>query len=147
VLRRFFAFTREWFQREVKAAMNILFNTSLITFSLGNTVALAIGAYLYQAGEMTIGTVYLLFHYTNMLIQPVERITQQLGDLQIAGACIGRINEILTEVTTLLDGRGEPLPPGPYPCHSKTSLSDTIQKYPFFRTSCCSLKKEKSLAC
>jgi ATP-binding cassette subfamily B protein len=115
VRHRFYDFTRTWYRREVKAAMmmNIVFNTSLIMFSMGNAIGLVIGAWLYQAGEMTIGTVYLLFHYTNMLVQPVEHITNQLGDLQKAGASIGRINAILEERPTILDGRGDPLSEGP----------------------------------
>lgn len=115
ILRRFFEHTRAWFRREVKAAtmINIVFNTSLIMFSVGTAVALAIGAYLYTSDAATIGTVYLLFHYTNMLVNPIERITTQLGDLQRAGASIGRINRILSERPTLVDGPGHPLPEGP----------------------------------
>lgn len=115
VLRRFFELTRGWFQREVKAALmiSLVFNSSLVMFSIGNAIAMAIGAYLYQIGDASIGTVYLLFHYTNMLVRPVERITSQMSDLQKAGASIGRINTIMNERSTILDGPGTPIPAGP----------------------------------
>ena len=49
-----------------------------------------------QGGEkpITIGAVYLIFHYTEMLSRPLEQIRTQLQDLQQAGAGIERVQEI-----------------------------------------------------
>ena len=115
VLLRFYEFTRAWFKREVKAALmiNIVFNTSLVLLVIATSAALATGAYLYQEGTLTIGGVYLLAHYTNMLVQPVQRLSTQLQDLQRAGASIGRIGELLETQSSLIETGGAALPPGP----------------------------------
>ena len=114
VLLRFYELTRAWFRREVKAALmiNIVFNTSLILLVIATSAALATGAYLYLEGTMTIGGVYLLAHYTHMLAQPIERLSNQLQDLQRAGASIGRISELLEMRSSLLETGDTVLPAG-----------------------------------
>ncbi len=70
------------------------FSTSLGLMSLGNALALGIGAYLFDLNAITIGTVYLIFHYTRLLIQPLEFLMLELIDLQKATASIARIEEL-----------------------------------------------------
>ena len=96
VMRRFFVLMRVLMRRSLKAAMmiNILLNSSILLFTLGNAVAFAVGAWLFQAGALTIGAVYLVFHYTNMLERPIHQITRQIEDLQKAGAGITRIQDL-----------------------------------------------------
>jgi ATP-binding cassette subfamily B protein len=96
VMRHFFRLMRELMNRSLKAALmiNILLNTSILLITLGNAVAFAVGAWLFQAQELTIGTVYIIFHYTNMLERPIRQITRQMEDLQKAGAGITRIREL-----------------------------------------------------
>ena len=43
---------------------------------------------------LTLASVYLIFHYTNMLGRPMERISQEMEQLQQAGASIARIREL-----------------------------------------------------
>ena len=92
--------------------INIVFNTSLILLVIATSAALATGAYLYLEGTMTIGGVYLLAHYTHMLAQPIERLSNQLQDLQRAGASIGRISELLEMRSSLLETGDTVLPAG-----------------------------------
>ena len=89
---------------------NVMVNTSMVLFALGNASALALGSYLYRDGTFTIGAVYLLFHYTNMLIRPIERITYQLDDLQRASASVGRVQELREIESKVKPGRGFSLP-------------------------------------
>jgi ATP-binding cassette, subfamily B, bacterial len=58
-------------------------------------VAFVVGAHLYRTGALTLGSVYLIFHYTNMLAQPIQRISQEIEQLQQAGAGVARIQELL----------------------------------------------------
>jgi ABC-type multidrug transport system fused ATPase/permease subunit len=44
---------------------------------------------------MTLGTAYLVFQYTRMLPQPLERINRQIQDLQRAAASAARVRELL----------------------------------------------------
>src|SRR5262249_10921820 len=82
-------------------------------FGLGMAFALALSAMLYRDGTLTIGAVFLVFRYTEMLRQPTEQIRDELQDLQQAGASLGRGEALLAAQPPLNDGPGDRLPPGP----------------------------------
>jgi ATP-binding cassette subfamily B protein len=106
VMRRFYELMRTLLQRSLKANMmfNILFNVYFMLFALGNATAFAVSALLYQQGLITIGGVYLIFFYTNMLDQPINTLVHEVQDLQKAGAGIARIQELLHIHSKLQDG-------------------------------------------
>ncbi len=81
-------------------------------FALGNALALGMGAYLWGRGELTIGTVYLIFYYTELLRQPIEQLRTQLQELQKSDASIARVSELFGTSTKLQDGVGTSIPPG-----------------------------------
>jgi ABC-type multidrug transport system fused ATPase/permease subunit len=106
---------RTLLQRSLKAGtmINILLNTMLLLFALGTAAAFAVGAWLFYAEVLTIGTVYLIFHYTNMLERPINQIVRQLEDLQKAAAGIARIQELIQTESRIEDaGRLDSLPVG-----------------------------------
>ncbi len=115
VLLRFFQLMRDVAQKQIKAGLmvNVMVNSSEMVFALGTASAFAVGAYVFEAGVVSIGTVYLIFNYTMMLIWPMQRITQQLQNLQQAAAGILRIQGLLEQHPTILDGDGPDLPLGP----------------------------------
>ncbi len=78
----------------------------IILFAIGTALSLGLGTYLYRGGMITIGTVYLLLSYTEMLRRPIEQITRQLSDLQQAAAGIGRVRALLAEQSAIVDGPG-----------------------------------------
>ena len=97
VLNKFYQLMRTLMRRSMKAAMmiNVLLNSMMMLFAIGIAIAFAVGGYLYFSDIVTIGTVYLIFHYTTMIERPITSITRQLEDLQRAGAGVSRIQEIL----------------------------------------------------
>lgn len=118
-MRRFYELARTFFRRELKAQAITMVSTSLsfILVTLGNATALLLSAYLFQAGDLTIGAVYLIFHYTNILTVPIQRISDQIEDLQKAGAGIARIQEFMALQPHVIDGPnrsdgGQRLPEG-----------------------------------
>jgi len=115
VLRRCAEVMRSWLAVTRKAQMRgyALVATSQGLFALGTIVAFALSAVLFWDGTLTIGTVYLIFRYTEMLRQPTEQIRNEVQDLQQADASIGRIEALLRTVPRLVDGPGVTLPPGP----------------------------------
>jgi ABC-type multidrug transport system fused ATPase/permease subunit len=115
VLRRCAEVMRSWLAVTRKAQMRgyALVASSQGLFALGTIVAFALSAMLFRDGTLTIGTVYLIFRYTEMLRQPTEQIRNEVQDLQQADASIGRIEALLSTVPRLVDGRGVALPPGP----------------------------------
>ncbi len=112
VMRQFQRLMREVLKRSLKAGLmvNILINVTLVLFALGNAAAFALGAVLFQREVITLGTVYLIFHYTTMLERPIRQLTRQLEDLQRAGAGITRIQELLHIQSKVQERTVGPLP-------------------------------------
>lgn len=106
---------RSWLAVTRRAQMRgyALVATSQGLFALGTIVAFALSAVLFMDGTLTIGTVYLIFRYTEMLRQPTEQIRNEVQELQQADASIGRIEALLSTAPRLVDGPGVTLPPGP----------------------------------
>jgi ATP-binding cassette subfamily B protein len=115
VLRRCAEVMRSWLAVTRKAQMRgyALVATSQGLFALGTIVAFALSAMRFMEGALSIGAVYLIFRYTEMLRQPTEQIRNEVQDLQQADASIGRIEALLSTAPRLADGPGAPLPPGP----------------------------------
>ena len=105
VMRRFHELMRSWYGKELKAGLmsSIMFSTTMFMFGVGSAVSLSLGAYLYFGGAISLGTVYLIFHYTQMLVMPINRFTQQLDSFQRASAAISRILELDAVRKTVLD--------------------------------------------
>jgi ATP-binding cassette, subfamily B, bacterial len=97
VMRGFYVYMRELLKRSLKAGLmvNLMLNSSILLFALATAAAFAVGAMRFYAGALTIGSVYIVFYYTNMLDRPINRIVRQLQDLQKAGASIVRVQELL----------------------------------------------------
>jgi len=114
VMRQFYELLRGWLplQRKAGLAGYTMWMSTLLLFAGGNAVAFALGAYLYQAGAITIGTVYIIFYYTELLRQPIEQIRTQLQELQKAGASIERVEELFHIQSRIADGPGTPIPVG-----------------------------------
>ncbi|MBV7327814.1 ABC transporter ATP-binding protein/permease [Chloroflexi bacterium TSY] len=84
-------------------------------------------AYLFQSGTMTLGSVYLVIHYTGLLNRPIQRIAQEIEQLQQAGAGVARIQEFLAENNRLAPPLSERLlPQGPL----SISFEDVSFSYP-----------------
>ena len=69
-------------------------------------LGLAVGAYLFWRGQITIGTVYLIWHYFWMVHIPIQAISREFEDLQRAGASIQRVRELLDTAPRVKDGPG-----------------------------------------
>ncbi len=114
-LHRLQGHSRHLLQRQ-RAAAVVGSATGLSTtvfLTLGTALALGVGAYRFTAGAITLGTVYVIFSYTELLRRPVEQITRQLQDLQQASAGLRRVSELLQLRPAISDGSGGPLPAGP----------------------------------
>ena len=114
VLRRCAELMRAWLVVTRRAGMRgyALVASSHGLFALGTVAAFALSAMLFRAGTLTLGTVYLIFRYTDMLRRPTEQLRNEVQDLQQADASIGRIEALLATAPRLHDGPGEALPPG-----------------------------------
>lgn len=115
VLRRWAKLMRDWLAARLRAQMRGygMIAASQGLFGLGMAFSLALSAMLYRDGTLTIGAVFLVFRYAEMLREPTEQIRNEVQDLQQAGASLGRIEDLLDRRSRLVDGAGNRLPPGP----------------------------------
>lgn len=115
VMERFYGFLRRMLPIRIRAFFGYgsIWITTIIVFALGNAAALAITAYLWKKGDLSIGTIYLIFYYTELLAQPIEKIRTQLEDFQKADASISRIRQLFAVESAVKDGPGAPIPDGP----------------------------------
>lgn len=97
VVRRFVELMRRFYRAEVAAFMvsNLGFVITNFLFLIGYALGLAIGAYLYIQGQVSIGTAFMVVFYIGMLSTPLENIREQAEDLQRASASIDRVGELL----------------------------------------------------
>jgi len=114
VLRRCAEVMRPWLAVTLKAGTwdYTMGATTQGLFALGTAVAFALSAMLFKSGTLTIGTVYLIFQYTELLRQPTEQIRDEVQDLQQADASMGRVEVLLGTASRLADGPGVALPLG-----------------------------------
>ncbi len=83
-----------------------------VMMTLGVGMALVIGYYLFRAGTITLGTVYLIVTYTNLLRRPIRELTQQVENLQNIGAATERLRELRAIQPKIIDGPGVPVAAG-----------------------------------
>ncbi len=114
VMWRFYHLLRRRLPPSRNAIMSIyaMVVTTILVFALGNAIAFVLGAYLWSTHVITLGTVYIIFYYTNLMIMPMEQIRGQLQDLQGAGAGLQRVQELLHTQPAIKDGIGTPLSAG-----------------------------------
>ena len=80
----------------------LLVMTNLL-FAIGTALMLGAGVILLRRGSMTVGTVVLLFQYTAMVRQPVQRIVDQFKEMQKAAAGASRVLALLREHPTIVE--------------------------------------------
>lgn len=114
VMQRFHKILQGWLPvyHQARFASTILWGTTNGIFTLGTAIALSVGAYLWNQNIITIGTVYILYYYTNLLSEPIEQIRNQFEVLQQAEASIYRIQDLLQVKSQLSAGGEQRLPQG-----------------------------------
>jgi ATP-binding cassette subfamily B protein/ATP-binding cassette subfamily C protein len=98
--------------RAARLVSNLTFAITNFLFVIGYGLGLAIGAYLYSQGSVSIGTAFLIVYYIGMLSAPLESIRQQAQDLQQASASIGRIGDLLALNPRVIETPRAKLPGG-----------------------------------
>lgn len=114
MIHRFTRIHREWLPLEVRGRFGfaMMWGTSIAVYVFGLALVFWLGSVLIARDAITIGSVYLVFHYTDMLRHPVEQIRTQMEDLQKAGAGISRVEELFAATTRLPEEGSLGLPGG-----------------------------------
>ena len=88
-----------------------IFITTNLTITVGLSISMILGVWLFQQRTISIGTVYLFFQYAGMLGEPLFRIGGQLQQLQQATASLTRVGQLREITPQILDGPGAPWTP------------------------------------
>jgi ATP-binding cassette subfamily B protein len=91
----------------------IIENAMGLALTTGTLLAITSGYWLYTAGLVTIGTVYLFIHYINLLEEPFWAMTHEIESFQTIGACVERLTEFREFKPEVLDGPGVEIPAQP----------------------------------
>lgn len=98
--------------QRAEIATNLSFVITNVLFVIGYALGLGIGVGLYQAGEVSIGSAFLIVYYIGMISGPLEVIRDQTDDLQQAGASVTRIATLLASRALVQEQARASLPQG-----------------------------------
>jgi ATP-binding cassette subfamily B protein len=115
MLHRFTQMLRAWRPEEVRGRLgfSVLWGSSIASYVIGTAMVFWLGSVFFGRGELTIGSVYLIFHYTEMARHPMEQIRTQMEDFQKAGAGIARVEGLFDRTSALPRAGAARLPAGP----------------------------------
>jgi ATP-binding cassette subfamily B protein len=105
---RFNTILRRWLPQTIRGWMGWawMWSTTIVLYGLSTSIVFILGSWLFGVGTLTVGSVYLVFHYVEMTRHPMEQIRAQMEDLQKAGAAIDRVGELM-ETTAKLKAEGD----------------------------------------
>ena len=105
-LFKFLTAVKTLYKETIKANLvyPLLWCTSTMIFAVGTALSLGLGVYLWSQGVITIGTIYLIYSYTDLMSMPIMQLRDNLGKLQQAEASVLRIEEIFTMQSKLTRG-------------------------------------------
>jgi ATP-binding cassette subfamily B protein len=115
MLRRFTEILRAWLPDQVSGRFGFaaLWATHIANYLVGTVLVFWLGSVFFGNGTLTLGSVYLIFSYTEMSRHPMEEIREQMERFQKAAAGISRVSGLF-EMTSALDTSGtDPIPAGP----------------------------------
>ena len=115
VMNRFHRAMRTVFLKGRRAWMLrvVPWNVTVVMYTISVTVVLLLGVSNYLSGEITLGTLYLIYQYTQMLNDPIEELGDQVQEFQKAKSGLARSRELLSLTSEIKDGLVDRLPDGP----------------------------------
>jgi ATP-binding cassette, subfamily B, bacterial len=115
VLRRLTGLLRtRWRRMQHAMRLNVaVMGVPIVVPVLAYAAAYLWGDALFRSGVLTVGGVYVIFYYIDVVKSPLWVIQRQVQDLQRAAASLNRIMALFAEQPTLKDGAGAPLSAGP----------------------------------
>ncbi|MCA9949831.1 MAG: ABC transporter ATP-binding protein [Anaerolineales bacterium] len=115
IMRRLYQLLRtRWRRMQKTMRLNIvIMSLPILMPSLAYIAAYVWGAALFRGSVMTIGGVFLIFYYIDIIRGPLWVIQRQVQDLQRAAASLNRITTLTALQPQIEDGVDMPLPTGP----------------------------------
>lgn len=115
IMRRLYELMRRrWRLTQSAMQLNLwVIGLPIILPALAYVVAYLWGDRLFRSSALTVGSVYLIFYYIDVMRGPLWAIQRQVQDLQRAAASLNRITDLFAEQPTIHDGRSAALSDGP----------------------------------
>lgn len=109
VMNKFYALLQKWLPILLRANLSgyKLWMTLEVVFGIGDAVVFALGGILWYQGKISLGVVYLMVNYIQLLEKPLGQLRNQLQDMQKSTASIVRIEELFNTKSKLQDGKEE----------------------------------------
>jgi ATP-binding cassette subfamily B protein len=107
MLRLYHALRDRW--KKTVHAMRVQILVSdlpIVTFTFAYVAAHILGASLFNNSQITIGQLFIVFYYIDVLRDPLWELLRQVEDLQRAAASINRVAELREIKPTIVDGEG-----------------------------------------
>lgn len=113
-MRGFYARARDrlWTTSHARVVDAIPWITHSQIAGAANVVSFVVPAILVRNGSMTVGGAFVLYFYTQLLMQPLNNVSHQVEQLQLAIAGGRRVVALLGIQPTMVDGPGASLPDG-----------------------------------
>ncbi len=114
MLRRFTQILRDWLPDQVMGRIGFasLWGTSIANYLIGTVLVFWLGSVFFNDGTLTLGSVYLIFSYTEMSRRPMEQIREQMERFQKAAAGISRVQGLFDRTSQLDTTGSDPVPEG-----------------------------------
>ena len=115
VLRRFYDLNRKDYWANARGSIlnqNAEF-MSEVFYWLSFGAAIAMGIYLFQNDQVTLGTIFLVIQYMPRLHQPLTTLSSEVGNIQKSRVSLDRINQLFDTRSAVEQQGDTPLPSGP----------------------------------
>lgn len=115
VMRRFYSYAHERTMagRRARLISAPLWGTSFIARMMGMVLAFVLIYFLYRAHSISLGLAFLIFYYVGMVIDPINKLTEQLDQFQKATAGFARVKELFKVESRITDSAGVDFGKGP----------------------------------
>ena len=99
MIHKFTLILRRWLPQHVRGrhGFSLMWGSNIAVYVISTGIVFWLGSIFFGRGTMTIGSVYLVFHYLSLLRHPMDEIRNQMEDFQKAGAGIARVSELFAE--------------------------------------------------
>lgn len=115
VMRNLFRLSQVRFDKELRGRTMSIFVVMawMLFYTLGLSIALVLGYIFYQQNILTLGSVFLVVYYTDVIFRPMDQISREIQNLQKAAAGIERVEALMGIQSKIRDEGVAAIPSGP----------------------------------
>nr|WP_245946651.1 ABC transporter ATP-binding protein [Paenibacillus cellulosilyticus] len=113
IIIKYTLLTRNLIRNQMKAMLmaNGMWMSNILFTGLGTALMFFLSLFLWRQGATTVGGIYLLIHYQQMLMNPINTLRSQIEELQQVDASFARLSSLIIPSASIVDGNRK-LPAG-----------------------------------